>query len=159
MSFTSIRARLLQTFGLAPRRPRSVIPRTRGQAFYRAYRGGTEANLKDAIERRQPVTFYYDDKWQPEGVPGKIGQRLGNPHALWRGSNGTLYLHLYVDPQSASATGGLPGWRTFIVDRIQNVSVLELGTRFLGRPVVFVAAPGFNPAWYSRVGTPIQLLK
>jgi hypothetical protein len=158
MPFLSLRRRLLQAFGMGPR-PRTVIPRTRGQAFYQAYHGGTTANLKAAIERKQPVTFYYVDKWQPESVPGAMGQRVGNPHALWKGRNGTTYLHLYVDPQSASATGDLPGWRTFIVDRIQTVSVLELGTRFLGRPVQFVTAPGWNPAWYPTVGTPIKLLK
>ncbi|NBS71247.1 WYL domain-containing protein, partial [bacterium] len=126
---------------------------------YRTYAGGNEANLTDAIQRRQPVTFYYDDKWQEDGVPGKAGQRIGNPHAIWVGSNGTKYLHLYVDPQSASATGSLPGWRTFILSRIQNVSVLELGSSFFGRKVEFVQAPGFNRAWYSRVGTPVVLLK
>ena len=86
-----------------------------------------------AIERKQPVTFFYKDKWQPEGTPGALGQRVGNPHAIWKGANGRTYLHLYVDPQSATATGGLPGWRTFLVNRIQGVSVLELGTTFLGQ--------------------------
>ena len=158
MAFTSVRQRLLRAFGLQ-RRQRTVIPRTRSQAYYRAYQGGDEANLIQAIDRRQPVTFYYDDKWQPPGTPGKIGQRVGNPHAIWIGRNGTKYLHLYVDPQSASATGDLPGWRTFILSRIRNVSVLELGASFFGRPVRFVFAPGWNPSWYSTVGQPVKLVK
>jgi hypothetical protein len=160
MAFVSLRSRLLQAFGIGPKvAPQRVVPQTRGQAYFRAYGGGTRANLQRAIENRQPVTFYYVDKWQPPGTPGAAGQRLGNPHAIWKGPNGSVYLHLYVDPQSATATGSLPGWRTFLLDRIQNVSVLELGTNFLGRPVRFVAAPGWNPAWYRRVGTPITLLK
>jgi len=154
---TSIANKAKQFLGIQTK-PATVIPSSRGAA-YRSYEGGVEANLKSAIERKQPVTFYYDDKWQEEGVPGKIGQRVGNPHAIWRGSNGTKYLHLYVDPQSASATGGLPGWRTFILDRIQNVSILELGTKLFGKPVQFVLAPGWNPRWYSTVGTPIEIIK
>ncbi len=64
MSFTSLRARLLRTFGY--NKPKTVIPKTRGQAYYRSYAGGTDANLVDAISRRQPVSFFYTDKWQPE---------------------------------------------------------------------------------------------
>jgi len=155
---TSIANKVKQALGIG-QTPQTVIPKTRGQAAYRSYAGGVEANLTEAINRKQPVTFYYDDKWQPDGVPGKIGQRVGNPHAIWVGSNGTKYLHLYVDPQSASATGDLPGWRTFIVSRIQNVSVLELGTKLFGRPIEFVFAPGWNPSWYSSAGTPVVLVK
>ena len=117
MAFKSIRLRLAQIFGFG-KRPESVIPATRKQAYYRSYEGGVLGNLTQAIERKQPVTFFYKDKWQPEGTPGALGQRVGNPHAIWRGKNGRTYLHLYVDPQSATATGGLPGWRTFLVNRI-----------------------------------------
>ena len=157
MAFQSLRKKLMNAFGFGGK-PKTVIPKTRGQAFYKDYGGGDEANLTNAIERKQPVTFYYNDKWQPDGTPGKLGQRVGNPHAIWIGPNGTKYLHLYVDPQSASATGDLPGWRTFILSRIQNVSVLELGTKFFGGTVQFVRAPGWNPGWYSRVGTPVALI-
>jgi len=157
-ALTSVANKVKSALGIG-QKPTTVIPKTRGQAFYRTYAGGVEANLTDAINRKQPVTFFYDDKWQPDGVPGKIGQRVGNPHAIWIGNNGTKYLHLYVDPQSASATGDLPGWRTFIVSRIQNVSVLELGTTLFGKPVAFVFAPGWQPAWYSKAGTPVVLVK
>jgi hypothetical protein len=157
MAFTSFRARLAQLFGFG-KRPKSVLPVTRAQAYYRSYEGGVMGNLSQAIERKQPVSFFYKDKWQPEGTPGALGQRVGNPHAIWKRGKST-YLHLYVDPQSATATGGLPGWRTFLVDRIQGVSVLELGTTFLGKPVKFVTAPGWNPSWYRQVGQPIKLLQ
>lgn len=154
---TSIANKVKKALGIESTPP-TIIPKGKGAA-YRSYAGGVEANLKDAIARKQPVTFYYDDKWQPDGVPGKIGQRVGNPHAIWTGNNGTTYLHMYVDPQSASATGELPGWRTFIVSRIQNVSILELGTKLFGKPIEFVRAPGFNPGWYLSVGTPVAIIK
>jgi hypothetical protein len=157
MGFLSLRQRLLQTFGFKGK-PKTVIPKTRGQAYYRSYAGGAEGNLLEAIDRRQPVSFFYVDKWQPPGTPGARGLRVGNPHAVWIGKNGTKYLHLYVDPQSATATGGLPGWRTFIVSRISDVSVLELGVRLFGRPVQFVQGPGFRPSWYRRNGQPVKLI-
>jgi hypothetical protein len=156
MGFISLRKRLLQTFGF--NRPKTVIPKTRGQAYYRSYAGGAEGNLLEAIDRRQPVSFFYVDKWQPPGTPGARGLRVGNPHALWIGKNGTRYLHLYVDPQSATATGGLPGWRTFIVSRISNVSVLELGLKLFGNPVEFIQGPGFRPSWYRKNGQIIKLI-
>jgi len=153
-ALTSVANKVKQALGIGTK-PQTVIPKTRGLALYRAYGGDTEANLLSAISRKQPVTFFYDDKWQPDGTPNKIGQRVGNPHAVWVGRNGTKYLHMYVDPASASATGDLPGWRTFILSRIQNVSIMELGTKLFGKPVQFVVGPGYNARWYSQVGTPI----
>jgi len=157
MPFTSIRKRLLGIFGY--NKPKTVIPKTRKQAYYRSYAGGVSANLVDAITRKQPVSFFYTDKWQPPGTPGAMGQRVGNPHALWIGPNGSRYLHLYVDPQSATATGSLPGWRTFLVDRIQGVSVFELGAKLFGKPIQFIQAPGWNPSWYARNGQVIKIIK
>lgn len=157
MAYQSIRARLAKAFGFAGK-PRTVIPRSRRQQYVASFGGDPMRELEKAIDNKQPVAFFYNDKWQPEGVQGKYGNRVGNPHAVWKGRNGTTYLHLYVDPQSASATGDLPGWRTFIVGRIQNVSVLELGTRLFGRPVQFVDAPGWNPGWYFRVGQPLFMV-
>jgi len=136
-----------------------VIPRPRRAQYVSRFGGDPMRELETAIENKQPVSFFYNDKWQPEGVQGKYGQRIGNPHAIWKGANGTTYLHLYVDPQSASATGDLPGWRTFIVGRVQNVSVLELGTRLFGKPIQFVTAPGWNPSWYRQVGQPLFLIQ
>ena len=158
MGFTSIRNRFMKALGFG-KKPKTVIPKSRKAQYVARFGGDPMQELQQAIDLKNPVSFFYNDKWQPEGVTGKYGQRVGNPHAVWRGKNGTVYLHLYVDPQSASATGDLPGWRTFIVSRIQNVSVLELGNKLFGRPIQFVTAPGFNPGWYSRVGTSIKILK
>ena len=71
MAYKSIRLRLAQLFGFG-KRPKSVIPTTRKQAYYRSYEGGVMGNLVQAIERKQPVTFFYKDKWQPEGTPGAL---------------------------------------------------------------------------------------
>jgi len=158
LPFQSVLNRFKKAFGFGGK-PKTIIPKSRAAQYVARFGGDPMQELETAIKNRQPVSFFYNDKWQPEGVTGKYGQRVGNPHAIWKGSNGTTYLHLYVDPQSASATGDLPGWRTFILGRIQNVSVLELGTKLFGKPIQFVQAPGWNPAWYSRVGTPIYLIK
>ncbi len=158
MAFTSLRARFAKAFGFGGR-PKTVIPASRKAQYVASFGGDPMKELERAIQNKQPVSFFYNDKWQDEGTPGKYGQRIGNPHAVWRGNNGTVYLHLYVDPQSASATGDLPGWRTFILNRIQNVSVLELGARLMGQNIGFTLAPGWNPAWYSRVGTPLFLIR
>lgn len=157
MAFTSLRARFAKAFGFGAK-PRTVIPKSRGAQYVAAFGGDPMRELAKAVDMKAPVSFFYNDKWQPEGVSGKYGQRVGNPHAVWRGTNGTVYLHLYVDPQSASATGDLPGWRTFIISRIQNVSVLEPGASLFGRPIQFVNGPGWNPGWYFRVGSPLQMI-
>lgn len=157
MSFTSLRKRLAQAFGFGGK-PKTIIPKSRKAQYVARFGGDPMAELKRAIDLKNPVSFFYNNRWTEEGVTGKYGQRVGNPHAIWRGDNGTVYLHMYVDPQSASATGDLPGWRTFIVSRIQNVSVLELGSRLFGRPIQFVDAPGWRPTWYAQVGTPIKLV-
>jgi len=153
MAFESLKKRLLKAFGFGFTKPKTVLPKTRGQAFYRSYQGGDQFNLEEAISRVQPVSFFYVDKWQPAGTPGAAGLRVGNPHAIWRSNRtGRTYLHMYVDPQSATATGGLPGWRTYLINRIQGVSIFEQGTTLFGRPVQFVRAPGFNPSYYYADG-------
>lgn len=151
---SSLAQRVKESLGIG--KPKSVVPETRA-AQYRTMAGGPAANLTDAITRRQPVAFFYVDKWQPAGTPGATGLRVGNPHAMWVGTNGEKYLHMYVDPRAATATGQLPGWRTFIIGRISDVSIYDLGKGFFGKEVKFNIAPGYNPGWYSRNGRPIVL--
>jgi hypothetical protein len=151
--------KILGLFGVG-RKPKSVIPkagRGGGRLDFDVGGGSTVDNLKYAIAMRLPVSYYYVDKWQKPTTPGARGQREGNPHAMWTGKNGTTYVHLYVDPRSASATGDLPGWRTFILSRIQNASVVTLGKSFFGKNITFTLAPGYNPSWYRRNGRPIVL--
>ena len=155
-ALTSVANKVKKALGIG-QKPTTVIPQTRGQAFYRTYAGGIEANLTDAIQRKQPVMIYYDDKWQPDGTPGKVGPRIGNPHAIWIGSNGTKYLHMYVDPQSASATGDLPGWRTSIegARRVEDLptqarAFVDLVKREVGVPVRYVGVGADRDAVVER---------
>jgi len=151
-AFASLAQKVKAALGFGPGSDRYNVPTTRG-AQYRTMAGGPMANLQDAIERRQPCAFFYDDK-----TSDGSGMRLGNPHAIWAATNGSKYLHMYVDPRSATASGSLPGWRTFLVDRIRDVSVYDLGTNLFGRAQEFNVAPGYNPGWYSRNGRPIVLV-
>lgn len=157
----TLRARLLGLFGVGRKPPTTVLPKAgRGgqRVDFDIGGGNSKDNIRYAIANRLPVSFYYVDKWQEPNTPGSRGQREGNPHAMWRDNRtGLTYVHVYIDPRSASATRDLPGWRTFILDRMQNASVITLGTSFFGKPIKFRLAPGFNPSWYRTVGTPIQL--
>ncbi len=162
----TILGKLKSLFGIGGSRAPSVIPkagRGGGKLDFDVGGGTTLSNLKYAIENRLPVSYFYVDKWQPATQPGARGQREGNPHAIWT-MNGKTYVHLYVDPRSASASAALgeaslPGWRTFILDRAQNVNVITLGRSFFGKDIRFKIAPGFNPGWYSRVGSPVAIVK
>jgi len=109
----------------------------------------SKAKLTSAIQQHLPVTFYY----RPTTEPGVSGRRVGVPYAIFQ-KNGKRYLHLYTEPGSVSARGGLAAWRTFRLDRISNVnlprgdraSMILLGSR---------TAPGFNRSWYRTSVTPI----
>lgn len=131
--------------------------------------GGTVSamvGLEEAIDQMLPVRFQYTDLWvrRDGSVIGIKGLRVGNPHALFYGPNGLPYLHMYIDPQSASQSntlrrradatpserrnGEMPGWRTFIVGRIRDLEVLEPKDAF-GRRKRFKIAPGFNKGFYD----------
>jgi len=175
MGFRDRIAQLAQAVGLgrlvgAP--PATVLPSV-GQGSRTA--GGFQempefnddplAAIKWAIENKQSVNFRYVDKWRKPNERGAKGPRIGNPHALWLGKNGTLYLHMYIDPQSASAsasdgTGRKPGWRTYIVSRIDEAAVRDAGfSRWTATRNTFSVAPGYNSSWYSQFGRPIALAK
>lgn len=123
------------------------------------------AAVKYAIQNRLSVNFRYVDKTRKANEPGAKGPRIGNPHALWVGRNGTLYLHMWIDPQSASAsasdgTGRKPGWRTYIVSRIDAAAIRDAGfSSWTTTRNTFNIAPGWNPSWYSQVGQPVALVK
>ena len=160
MALVSLRKRLINAFGVRGRSPLTA-PGVRVQGLGQPSLGGgggVEATLIDAIDKKQTVKFLYDDKWEEDGAPGKSGMRVGDPHAIWIGSNGVKYLHLYINPQSVSASGGPTGWRTFLVNRIRQVAPANAGAQFFDSNVQFVRAPGWSPGWYSRVGTPVKLI-
>jgi len=110
---------------------------------------GTTGKLRSAIQQHIPVQFHY----RPVTTPGRTGRRTGVPYAIFA-KNGRRYLHLYTEPGSVSARGGLAAWRTFRLDRISAVRIPR-GDR--GAMVILGArtAPGFNRSWYRRAVTAI----
>lgn len=147
----SLRMRLTRSlrFGFRPLRTSPV--REPGEAR-KPRRGGKEGTVRDAIEEGLPLRFYFRDK------DGFTGTRQGNPHALYWSSKGRLTLHMWVKSASASASGGLPGWRTFELARISNPRIREMGEDSFGKPRRFRRALGYHRSWYSRDGRkPVEL--
>lgn len=110
--------------------------------------------LKEAIETRQPVSFSYTNASEP----GESGLRHGNPHAVFS-QDGKTYLHMWTQAMSASGSGGLADWRTFLVGRIGDVTIHPLGLSPAGDEQVFPLAPGFNAGYYSRGRRAIAVAK
>ena len=108
--------------------------------------------LQAAILFRQEVSFYYSDA---DGSP--VGLRRGYPHAVWK-ERGRTWLHMWVLPGSVSE-GTLPGWRRFDVNRIRQLRVIQNPIEIQGEPARFPLAPGWNPSYYRRRGTPVYLVK
>ena len=110
-------------------------PEERQNPFRRTGRLGI---LQDAIEFRQQVQFQYSN----EDEPRRTGRRVGNPHGIFS-KNGRAYLLMYTLPGSTTGSGRLPGWRTFILNRIKKPQIMEQVT-LPGQPLrQFPIAPGF----------------
>jgi hypothetical protein len=124
------------------------------------------AAIKWAIQNRQSVNFRYIDKWRKPNEPGAKGPRVGNPHALWVGRNGTLYLHMWIDPQSASASasdGFRPQARLAHVHREPHRMTLQSATRgsASGLPPETPSPShpvGIRPGT-AQVGQPVAIVK
>jgi len=146
MAGASLRKKLSRILGYKSSRM-LVAPVSSGPTRSRL-EGSTDDILMEAIEQRLTVSFRYKNK------DGTTGRRHGNPHAIWI-EDGVRWLHLYASPQSTSESGSLPGWRTYALSRISDVSA-EV---FIGDvSSQFALAPGWNPGWYSRVGSPVKLV-
>lgn len=155
------RARLLRSISSRVLRKgaigRRLLPRSRSlgttrKASLAASRSvEVPQTLDGAIDYRQEVQFSYTDK---DGSP--TGIRKGYPHAVWK-QNGQIWLHMWVRPGSVSE-GRLPGWRKFAVRRIRNLKVIVNPLTINGAPAPFVPSPGWNPSYYRRVGTPVNLI-
>lgn len=132
----SLRSAMKARAGLASLASRaSSVQTERADPFQRSGRTGI---LKDAIEFRQTVAFWYSNEDTP-----RTGRRIGNPHAIvQRGRR--RYLIMWTLPGSASATRRLPGWRTFILERIKSPKIEVNRVRIGGRLQRFTPAPGFS---------------
>lgn len=83
--------------------------------------------LVDAIKNRNPVTFYYSGPKKPERESVKSGVRIrAEVVAMGLSKKGNLIVRAYVQPPSTSKKGfNEHGWRTFIVNRMSNINVLQ----------------------------------
>jgi predicted DNA-binding transcriptional regulator YafY len=126
-SAASLRARVLRQARPAPAaRPEDVLTRT-----------GRLGILEDAVEYRQRVAFFYDNATDPR----RSGRRVGAPHGVYK-YNGQTYLLMWTAPGSASGSGRLPGWRTFLLNRVQNPQILV--SRGASGLREFPIAPGYR---------------
>jgi hypothetical protein len=87
-------------------------------------RTGKVGILTDAIEFRQRVSFMYTNKTEPQ----RSGRRVG----------------MYTSPGSASATGRLPSWRTFLLSRVSRPEIIENKITFGQGLQQFRIAPGYR---------------
>jgi hypothetical protein len=92
--------------------------------------------LVDAIKNRNPVTFYYSGPKKPEKESVKSGTRIrAEVVAMGLSKRGNVIVRAYVQPPSVSKKGySKTNWRTFIVDRMSNISVLTDETFDTKRP-------------------------
>ncbi len=92
--------------------------------------------LVDAIKNRYPVTFYYSGPKKPEKESVKSGTRIrAEIVAMGLSKRGNVIVRAYVQPPSVSKKGyNKTNWRTFIVDRMSNISVLNDETFDTQRP-------------------------
>ena len=102
-------------------------------------RTGKVGILTDAIEFRQRVSFMYTNKTEPQ----RSGRRIGNPHGIFKRGTKT-YLLMYTAPGSASATGRLPSWRTFLLSRVSRPEIIENNITFGQGLQQFRIAPGYR---------------
>lgn len=143
MALLSLR-QLLGPFSLSGR------PQRRDTTPLRLQGTSSRVRLTSAIQQHLPVQFNY----RPIGQDGRTGRRVGVPYAIFA-KDGKRYLHLYTEPGSVTATGGLAAWRTFRLDRISMVKLPTRGDRASMILLGSRTAPGFNRGWYRRAVTPI----
>ena len=81
--------------------------------------------LVDAIKNRNPVTFYYKGQKGSEKDSVKPGVRIkAEIVAMGLSKKGNEIVRAYVQPPSVSKKGySKTNWRTFIIDKMSNISV------------------------------------
>ncbi len=84
--------------------------------------------LKEAIEKRMPITFEYN---KPDKTPGV---RVGNPHAIFimrkkDGSESTK-VHIVQTSGVSDSKQEFPSFRQFNLTEISNVRIKETDTPF-----------------------------
>lgn len=92
--------------------------------------------LVDAIKNRYPVTFYYSGPRKPKKDSVVAGGRFkAEIVAMGLSKKGNLIVRAWVEPPSRTKTGfGKGNWRTFIVNRMNNITVFDDKTFDVKRP-------------------------
>jgi hypothetical protein len=86
--------------------------------------------LKKSVENRLPISFEYNKPGKTQGI------RIGNVHAIFifTAKSGAISTKLHV-VQTKGVTdsadkGGFPFWRSFNIEHVSNVEVLEGEVQF-----------------------------
>lgn len=97
---------------------------------------GKTKSLVDAIVNRHPVTFFYTGPRKPKKDSVKPGTRINaEVVALGKSKKGNLIVRAFVQEPSVSKKGfNETNWRTFIVNRMSNIKILNDRTFDIKRP-------------------------
>lgn len=94
--------------------------------------------LKDAIDRRKPISFRYKKSGK------NPGERIGNTHAIWvmRKKDGTesTKVHIFQTDGVSDSGQELPSFRMFDLDTLSEVEILEDNESF-------EISELYNPEW------------
>ena len=89
-------------------------------------KGRKSNQLVKAITNRNPITFYYSGPREGKDSV-KPGVRLrAEAVAMGLSKGGNIIIRAFVQPPSVSKKGyGKTGWRTFRIDRMSNINILD----------------------------------
>jgi hypothetical protein len=99
-------------------------------------KGKKSNTLVSAITNRNPITFYYSGPKEPAKDSVKPGVRIrGEAVAMGLSKKGNVIIRTYVQPPSVSKKGyDKTNWRTFRIDRMSNIQILQDETFDITRP-------------------------
>ena len=83
--------------------------------------------LREAINRRKPVRFNYNNPKKPE-ASGEF--RVGNPHAVYATSMGNINVDLFQTDGPIEGSSGLPSWRDYTLAYIEGLEIDEKAVPF-----------------------------
>jgi hypothetical protein len=99
-------------------------------------KGKKSNTLVNAITNRNPITFYYSGPKEPPKDSVKSGVRVrAEAVAMGLSKGGNVIIRAYVQPPSISKKGySKTNWRTFRIDRMSNLQILQDETFDVTRP-------------------------
>jgi hypothetical protein len=99
-------------------------------------KGKKSNTLVNAITNRNPITFYYSGPKEPSKDSVKPGVRVrAEAVSMGLSKGGNVIVRAYVQPPSVSKKGyNKTNWRTFRIDRMSNLQILQDETFDVTRP-------------------------